>query len=219
MSTQFPWITAITLLPLVGGVIVIGLDQARARLARGLALGVSLAALVMVLVVAGLFDRASGAFQFVERHDWIRSLGVQYFVGVDGLGLLMVLLTAMVVPMAMLASWGIRERAPLYFALVLLLQAGLFGTFTALNFFHWFLFWELSLVPAFFLVRLWGGAERAAAATQFFIYTMVGSMALLLAFLALFLATGQFDFVELAELARERRAHAGAWQPTSGWMV
>jgi NADH-quinone oxidoreductase subunit M len=78
----------------------------------------------------------------------------------------------------------------------------LFGTFTALNFFHWFIFWELSLVPAFFLIRLWGGRERAAAATQFFVYTMVGSIALLLAFLALFLAAGTFDFLKLAELAR-----------------
>ena len=115
----------------------------------------------------------------------------------------MLLLTAIVVPMAMLASCSIRDRVPMYFALVLFLQTGLFGTFTALNFFHWFLFWELSLIPAFFLVRLWGGAERAAAATQFFIYTMVGSITLLLTFLALFLATGQFDFIELAKLARE----------------
>jgi NADH-quinone oxidoreductase subunit M len=92
--------------------------------------------------------------------------------------------------------------SPLYYALILFLQAGLFGTFTALNFFHWFLFWELSLIPAFFLVRLWGGPQRAPAATQFFIYTMVGSVAMLLAFLAIFLATGKFNFIELAELGR-----------------
>jgi len=78
----------------------------------------------------------------------------------------------------------------------------LFGTFTALNFIHWFIFWELSLIPAFFLVRLWGGKGRAKAAAQFFLYTMVGSVALLLAFLAIFLATGQFDFVQLAQLAQ-----------------
>jgi len=203
VNTQFPWITVITLLPLLGGFVIIGVEQQRARLARGLALGISLAALVMVLIVAGLFDRFSAALQFAERHDWITSLGVYYSVGIDGLGLLMLLLTAIVVPMAMLASWNIQQRVPTYFALVLFLQAGLFGTFTALNFFHWFLFWELGLIPAFFLVRLWGGPERAAAATQFFIYTMVGSITLLLAFLALFLATGQFDFIELAKLARE----------------
>ena len=83
-----------------------------------------------------------------------------------------------------------------------MLEAGLFGTFTALNFFHWFLFWELSLIPAFFLIRLWGGPQRATAANQFFLYTMVGSVALLLAFLAIFLCTGKFDFMDLAELAR-----------------
>ena len=114
----------------------------------------------------------------------------------------MLLLSAVVVPMAMLASWRIEERVPLYFALVLFLQAGLFGTFTALNFFHWFIFWELSLIPAFFLIRLWGGPLRNAAATQFFVYTMVGSVALLLAFLAIYLSTGKFDFIELADMGR-----------------
>src|SRR5205807_7695256 len=106
------------------------------------------------------------------------------------------------VPMSMLASRKIVERVPMYFALVLFLQAGLFGTFTALYFFHWFLYWELSLIPAFFLINLWGGPMRSAAATQFFIYTMVGSVAMLLAFLAIYLSTGKFDFTELADLGR-----------------
>ena len=147
----------------------------------------------MALALWKAFDAANGGLQFVERADWIPTLGVQYFVGVDGLGLLMVLLTAIVVPMALLACRGRVETSgsQLYLALVLFLQAGLFGTFTALNFFHWFMFWELSLIPAFFLVRLWGGPQRAPAATQFFIYTMVGSVAMLLAFLAIFLATSK----------------------------
>src|SRR6185436_15955394 len=81
-------------------------------------------------------------------------------------------------------------------------QAGLLGTFTALNFFHWFIFWELSLVPAFFLVKLWGGERRSEAALQFFIYTMVGSIAMLLAFIGVFIATDTFDFIKLADLAR-----------------
>ena len=118
------------------------------------------------------------------------------------MGFLMVLLTAIVTPVAILASWRITEKVPTYMAMVLLLQAGLFGTFTALNFFHWFIFWELSLVPAFFLIKLWGGPERSAAATQFFIYTMVGSVAMLLSFLAIFLATKTFDFKLLADLGQ-----------------
>jgi NADH-quinone oxidoreductase subunit M len=154
--------------------------------------------------------------QFEELHAWIPSLAVQYHLGVDGLSLVLLLLSAIVVPMAILASWRIADRVPLYFALVLLLQAGLFGTFTALNFFHWFIFWELSLIPAFFLIKLWGGPLRSSAATQFFVYTMVGSVAMLLAFLAIFLATGKFDFTELAEIGRNGTL-ASALSVKLGW--
>ncbi|HEU0039030.1 MAG TPA: NADH-quinone oxidoreductase subunit M [Verrucomicrobiae bacterium] len=232
--SDFPIITSITLLPLMGGLMVVGLGEEQKGLARKLALGFSFASLALAIRLWMQFNATSGELQFKEQANWIPSLGVQYFVGVDGLGLLMVVLTAVVVPMSLLASRSSgRESAhysskevradsrpllrpvgapttvestgdfpPLYFALVLFLQSGLFGTFTALNFFHWFIFWELSLIPAFFLVRLWGGPQRAPAATQFFIYTMVGSVAMLLAFLAIFVATGKFDFIELAELGR-----------------
>jgi NADH-quinone oxidoreductase subunit M len=200
---DFPFISALTFLPLAGGLILAGLRQDQTRFARALALGFTLAALGLALLIWGQFDPALGSLQFPERHQWIPKLGVEYRVGVDGLSLVLVLLTATVVPMAVLASWRIEERAPLYFSLTLLLQSGLFGTFTAQNFFHWFLFWELSLVPAFFLIRFWGGPRRAAAATQFFVYTMVGSVALLLGFLALNLSTGIFDFQALAEKGRD----------------
>ena len=200
--TALPLITILTLVPLIGGVVVVGLSGENKTLARRLALGFSFAGLALALILWRQFDPGSGVMQFEERHAWIPVLGVEYHVGVDGLGLLMVLLSAIVVPMAMLASWKIEERAPVYFGLVLFLQAGLFGTFTALNFFHWFLFWELSLIPPFFLIKLWGGPLRGPAATQFFVYTMAGSVALLLAFLAIFLATGKFDFLELADLNR-----------------
>lgn len=204
----FPIITILTFLPFVGGVIVAGLGQDNRMFARRLALGITFVSLALALGMAASFNPASGGFQFEELHDWIPTLGVQYRVAVDGLGLLMVLLAAIITPMAMIASWKIEERSHIYFALVLFLQAGLFGTFTALNFFHWFIFWELSLVPAFFLVRLWGGPQRAPAATQFFVYTMVGSIALLLSFLAIYFATssagspGVFDFTKLADMAR-----------------
>jgi NADH-quinone oxidoreductase subunit M len=202
LMTGFPFISSLTFLPLVGGIIIIGLGAHRKKQARVLGLTFSLVALALAVVLWKHFNAASGELQLEEQHAWIPELTVRYHVGVDGLGLLMVLLSALVVPMAMLASWRINERVPLYFALVLFLQAGLFGTFTALNFFHWFIFWELSLVPAFFLIKLWGGPLRSAAATQFFVYTMVGSIAMLLAFLAIALSTGKFDFTDLAELGR-----------------
>ena len=201
MST-FPWLTVLTLLPLISGIVVLGLGAGQKRLARGIGLSTSLMTLGLVLLLWRQFVPGIGEFQFPERHTWIAVLGVDYRLGVDGLGLLMLLLSALVFPMSLLASWNIEERVPTYFGLMLLLQAGLFGTFTALNFFHWFFFWELSLIPAFFLIKFWGGPARSSAATQFFIYTMVGSVAMLLAFLAVYLSTRSFDFVELAEKGR-----------------
>jgi NADH-quinone oxidoreductase subunit M len=198
-------LTVLTLIPLFGALVVAGLGRQNEKLARKMALFFGVAALGLALWIWHEFDPSSGGFQFEERHLWIPDLGIEYRVAVDGLGLLMVVLTAIVTMMSMLASVERRSGhgIHLYYALVLLLQAGLFGTFTALNFFHWFLFWELSLIPAFFLIRLWGGTQRAAAATQFFIYTMVGSVALLLAFLAIYVATDRVsDFTALAELAR-----------------
>jgi NADH-quinone oxidoreductase subunit M len=212
----FPIITTLTFLPFVVGLIVASLGGKNKKLARGLALGVSFVSLALVLVMWKTFDASSGAYQLGERHAWILSLGVEYRVAVDGLGLLMVLLSAIITPMAILASGRIEDRAHIYYSLVLFLQAGLFGTFTALNFFHWFIFWELSLIPAFFLVRLWGGPQRAAAATQFFVYTMAGSVALLLSFLALRVATGSFDFERLANLAGEGKL-IGPLGDALGW--
>ncbi len=196
-----PSISSLTVVPLVGALAVLALGSNR-KLARGVALAFAFLALLVTLLLWHHFNSASGTLQFEEVHAWIPALGVQYHVGADGLSLLMLLLSTLIVPMSMAASWHIQEKPSLYFALILLLEAGLIGTFTALNFFHWFLFWELSLIPAFFLIRLWGGSQRATAATQFFLYTMVGSVTLLLSFLALFLYTGIFDFITLGELAR-----------------
>ncbi len=196
-------ITFLTLLPLMGGLVVLALARARTA-ARVVALAVSVTALVITLMLWHRFDPNAAGMQFQVVHDWVPSLAMSYHVGVDGLSVLLLVLSAIVVLMSLAASWANAKHGPVYLALVLFLEAGLFGTFTALNFVHWFIFWELSLIPAYFLVRLWGGPGRAKAAAQFFLYTMVGSVALLLAFLALFLATGQFDFLQLAQLA-----HAG----------
>ena len=113
----------------------------------------------------------------------------------------MVLLSAIVTLMSVDATHRLHHQPGLFYCLVLLLESGLFGSFTALNFFHWFLFWELSLIPAFFLIKLWGGPKRGPAATQFFIYTMAGSVALLLSFLAIFVSTNTMDFGVLTAMA------------------
>jgi NADH-quinone oxidoreductase subunit M len=210
-------ISIVTLTPLIGAIILAFLNQSQRRLAQGLALAFCALGLLHSLMLWANFDAASGQLQFVERANWIPSIGVQYFVGVDGLGLLMVMLTAIVTPVAILASSKIAGHAPRYYSLMLFLQAGLFGTFTALNFFHWFLFWELSLVPAFFLIKFWGGPGRSAAATQFFIYTMVGSVAMLLAFLAIYQAVGTFDFIELAKQGNSGALATSLNDKYAGW--
>jgi len=196
------FLTILTAIPLIGGFVILAIGGQSKTLSRSLALISSLIALALTLLIWHRFDPSLSTLQFEELHAWIPAIGVQYHLGVDGLGLLMLLLSAIVAPMSIAASWDLDDRPALYYSLVLFLQAGLFGTFTALNFFHWFIFWELSLIPAFFLIRLWGGSKRAAASTQFFVYTMVGSVALLLSFLAIFQCTGKFDFIELADLAR-----------------
>jgi NADH-quinone oxidoreductase subunit M len=221
---NLPWLTILILVPLFGGIVVASLGAEQRWLARRLTLAFSFVGLAGALCLWQHFNAASGELQFVEKHDWVPSLGIQYFLGVDGLGLLMVVLTAIVVPLSILASWRIDDRAHIYNALVLWLQAGLFGTFTALNFFHWFLFWELVLIPAFFLIKLWGGPKRGPAATQFFIYTMVGSVTLLLSFLAIRLATGSFDFIELANMAKRgeittKLGDAIGWKSHIGLLV
>ena len=213
----FPWITVLTLTPLIGGLLVIGMRGQRGSLARSLALCFSFVSLALALLVWTIFDSTSTGLQFVKRYPWVPSLGMDYFVGLDGLSLLMVLLSAFVVPMAMLAAGKKEGIPPLCYALILFLQSGLFGTFTALNFFHWFIFWELSLIPAFFLIKLWGGPHRSAAATQFFIYTMVGSIALLLSFLAIYQAVGTFDFIRLGELGRSGELTSALSVKLLGW--
>ncbi len=211
-SGAFPWLSVLTFLPLAGALAVLLLGRWLPSRARGLAVAFAVAALLLALMIWHRFDSNAITMQFQEFRAWAPSLGMSYHLGVDGLGVLMLVLSAIVVLMSLAASWANPRQGPVYFALVLLLEAGLFGTFTALNFVQWFLFWELSLIPAFFLVRLWGGAQSARASTQFFLYTMVGSVTLLLAFLAIFLATGSFDFVELAGLARNGQLSAALAQ-------
>ena len=145
-------LTLLILTPLVGAAIIAGLDPKQRSLARGLGLFFNALALGLVALLWSNFNAASGEPQFVERYEWIPSVGVQYFLGIDGMSLLMVLLTALIVPFGLLASWRVEDNTRAFVSLLLFLQAGLFGAFTALNFIHWFAFYELTLVPAYFLI-------------------------------------------------------------------
>jgi NADH-quinone oxidoreductase subunit M len=199
---EFPILTALLLLPLATAVAVMLTPAGRPGLSRGVALGGSLLSLVLVLLLWSQFDASAQGLQQVERTAWIPALNVEYFLGLDGLTLMLLLLGGLLVPLALAAPLPAKAEPRLFLALVLCLQAMVFGVFLSLNFVLWFLFWELSLIPAFLLIKIWGGSGRSRAAYQFFIYTLTGSVGMLLGFLALYLATGVFDFMALAELAR-----------------
>ncbi|MGP8272000.1 MAG: complex I subunit 4 family protein [Terracidiphilus sp.] len=216
----FPILTLLTVLPLVGAAIAL----CSGKHARAVALATTICSVALALIVWTEWSKFAvfGGYGFIEQHAWAPSLGIEYHLGVDGLGALMLVLSAIVTLMSVDAAHRVHHQPGLYFGLVLVLEAGLFGSFTALNFFHWFLFWELSLIPAFFLIKLWGGTRRGPAATQFFIYTMAGSAALLVAFLAIFVATGSMDFPHLTllastgELDQMITAHLG---PVTLWLA
>ena len=190
-------ITALIIIPLVGALLVCAAPENRART---VALGFNLLAALLALTLWRNFDKTIGALQFEERYTWIPAIGAEYLVGVDGFSLLLVLLTSLVVPFALLAQPVGRG----FCALMLVTQGALYGTFTAQNFILWFLFFEMSLIPSFLLIKLWGGENRDRAAVKFFVYTFLGSVAMLLAFLGIYLVHGTFDFAALAALGKMR---------------
>ncbi|MDQ2824179.1 MAG: NADH-quinone oxidoreductase subunit M [Verrucomicrobiota bacterium] len=186
-------ITALILIPLVG---TFALYVGRPHNARAIALMFNALTAFYALMLWQKFDTNTAVMQMVERHAWIPAIGAEYLVGVDGLSLLLVLLTSLIFPFAFLAQPMSRGSC----ALMLIMQSALYGTFTAQNFILWFLFYEMSLIPAFLLIKIWGGENRDRAATKFFVYTFLGSVAMLLSFLGIYFAKGTFDFAALADL-------------------
>jgi NADH-quinone oxidoreductase subunit M len=188
-------IAGLIYLPILGALFVCVTPR---MFARRVALGCNLITALFALQLWRHFDPAEAGLQLVARHVWIPSFGAELHVGLDGLSLLLVLLTSFIFPFALLA----QKMGRVFCALMLLLQASLYGVFTAQNFIFWFLFYEMSLIPGFLLIKLFGGAKRDRAATKFFLYTFLGSVALLLAMLGIYLARGTFDFAELASLGK-----------------
>lgn len=198
---NLPLLSLIIFVPWAGALLLALLPKLPAGPVRALALIFSLSTLGLGTTVLSAFDPAAG-LQFVEKHAWISALGVNYHLGIDGLSLVLVLLTGVIAPVALFGTARAAKQPALYAALFLFLQGAALGVFLALDFFAWFIFWELSLVPAFFLIKLWGGPGATRAAYQFVIYTIGGSAFMLMAFAALFAAAGTFDFVQLAAFAK-----------------
>jgi NADH-quinone oxidoreductase subunit M len=216
---SLPLLSLIIFTPWLGGLLLALLPRLNAGPARLVALFFSLSTLALGATLISAFDPAVTTMQFAEKHAWISALNVNYHLGLDGLSLMLVLLTGIIAPVALFGTTRAAAQPGLYGALFLFLQGSALGVFLALDFFPWFIFWELSLVPAFFLIKMWGGPGAARAAYQFVIYTIGGSAFMLLGFAALYTVTGTFDFVQLAAIAREsggltaQLASLGSWWP------
>lgn len=158
----------------------------------------------IALMVWLRFDTSVGSFQFMERAAWIPSFNIFYYLGIDGLSLPMVLLTPLLSFIAVFVSWKIDTGVKGYFSLFLLLDTGMIGVFLALDFFLFYVFWEVMLLPMYFLIGMWGGPQREYAAIKFFLYTLLGSVLMLIAILALYFTSGQtFDIPRLMVNAPE----------------
>ncbi|MGD1010232.1 MAG: NADH-quinone oxidoreductase subunit M [Candidatus Aminicenantales bacterium] len=195
-----PILTGIAFLPLAGLVLVLLIPGRRAgaiKAAANIIAGLEFLATLALLVK---FDPGSAEMQFVERADWIRAFHVQYLLGIDGISLLLVLLTSLLAFLATLSSWrAITGRVKEYYVFMLLLEAGMIGVFISLDLVLFYVFWEVMLVPMYFLIGIWGGERRLYAAIKFFLYTLFGSVVMLVGILVLYFQYHTFDLMAMLQ--------------------
>jgi NADH-quinone oxidoreductase subunit M len=198
---SFPILSSLIVLPLIGALFLLAVpdDEKQERTVRAMALVVSLLVFAETLLLWSRFDAASADFQFLERHAWIPSFGISYFVGVDGISLLLVVLTGFLTPLALLGSWeSVHHKLKAFCIVVLVLESAMIGVFVSLDLFLFYVFWDAMLIPMYFLIGIWGYDRRVYAAIKFILYTMAGSVLMLLAILGLAYlhsaATGQYSF-------------------------
>ncbi len=173
--------------PLAGLLVLLFLPPGQKTLIKVWSNISGLAGFLVSLLLLARFDRTNGGFQFVERAEWVPSLGVSYYLGIDGISLLLILLTTLVGFVAILSSWNaVEDRPKQYYAMLLLQQTGMIGVFMALDFLLFYVFWEVVLVPMYFLIGVWGGPRKLYAAIKFFLYTLAGSVLMLLGILTLY---------------------------------
>ena len=197
---DFPILSLVVFFPAIAALLILFfVDKTQVHRIRWLA---NIAAFIGFLISLPLwfgFDASGPQFQFGERYAWIPSIGVEYNIAIDGISLLLILMTTLLGFIAILSSWNsVGERVKQYYVFLLFLQTGMLGVFVALDFFLFYVFWEVMLVPMYFLIGVWGGARKLYAAIKFFLYTLVGSVLMLLGILALYFAhhgaTGEYTF-------------------------
>jgi NADH-quinone oxidoreductase subunit M len=184
----FPILTSLIVVPIVGAILLLFVkeDEQHRTMALTGALVVTVLVFLETLLLWARFDPASADFQFVERHGWIPAFGISYFVGVDGISLLLLVLTGFLTPLALLGSWvSVHTHTRAFCVFVLLLESAMMGVFISLDLFLFYVFWDAMLIPMYFLIGIWGYERRVYAAVKFILYTMSGSVLMLLAILGL----------------------------------
>src|SRR5215470_8564911 len=214
-----PILSLVLWLPALGAVLLLLFDREKKDSIRWFANAwIALCFLVSVPLVTGLgpvhgYDRSLAGLQFIEDHDWIPIIGARYQLGIDGLSLVLVLLTTLLGVVSVICSWSyIREkgREKEYYIMLLLLQSGMIGAFVAADLFLFFVFWEVMLVPMYFLIGIWGGKNRLYSAIKFFLYTLVGSLVMLLAVLKLYFIFPDVVRAHRAEVEATARVNAAS---------
>jgi NADH-quinone oxidoreductase subunit M len=192
-------LSLILFIPLAGAVVLLFIPATKVKWVRGFSLAVSLIPLVIAFYLWVKFPLTlgSGHFKFEELYAWFPAIHSNYHVGIDGIALTMVLLTTLLTPLAILTSFNIKERVKPYMALFLMLETGMLGVFVSLDLILFFLFWEIGLIPMYFLINLWGGENRNYASLKFILFTMGGSLGLLLAIQLIGVVSGTFDLVAI----------------------
>ena len=219
MLEDLPILSAITFAPALGAIAILVLlatmrseDAAvRDRNAKGVALFVTLVVFGLAAWLVAEFDASEAGYQFVETAPWLAGLGISYKMGVDGLSVLFVLLTAFLLPICILASWNIKTRVAEYMAAFLILETLVIGVFCALDLVLFYIFFEGSLIPMFLIIGVWGGANRVYAALKFFLYTFLGSVLMLAAMVYMFVQAGTTDIEVLQNFDFARHAQTWLW--------
>ena len=208
--TAYPVLTATTFLPLAGAALI--LLSGSERLARWIALSATLATLAVSAPLYWRFDKASSALQFIESRVWIPSLNITYGMGVDGISLPFIFLASLLSVLCIGASWAaVQTRVQEFYAALLVVETAMIGVFAASNLFLFFVFWELMLVPMFLLIGVWGGPGRVYAAVKFLIFTLSGSVLMLVGTIAIYRICGTLDFKALTLARTSLQPEQQAW--------
>jgi NADH-quinone oxidoreductase subunit M len=196
---SFPYLSTIVFLPVIGAIIIAFASGGRERLIKYLAAIFTFVPMVLAIVLFASFDRATGGFQFEENVSWIPAINAHYHLGVDGLSLPLVVLTTFLGFMVVLISWKEHLRVREYFAWLLLLETSILGVFSSLDLLLFFVFWEIEVIPMYFLISVWGTGRKEYSAIKYVVYTLFGSALMLSGILSLYFTTGSLSMVDLAQ--------------------